>query len=221
MPFVTHLLPQNVQRFFVKAPNFKNFSFLQFNARSIKKNFDSICSTLCTIDENFTAICVSETWLNTINENLFNIPGYKFESCARPKKLGGGVGIFINSVFEFNRISDFSFIDDNIECLFVEIIIQSGQNIIIGCIYRPPSGDINIFNTKLYHILENICNNSNKHIFLLGDYNINLLKYQSHEPTASFLNCTTSFVFYLLSLCLLELLKTQRHLLIIFSLILI
>ena len=45
----------------------------------------------------FSVVAVSETWLHKSNPDLFNIPGYHFISNSREHKLGGGVGLYIQS----------------------------------------------------------------------------------------------------------------------------
>ena len=54
------------------------------------------------------------------------------------------------------------------------------ENIIIGCVYRPPGWDINVFNEEMSELNVKL-NNLNKHVYLLGDYNIDLLKCNSHK----------------------------------------
>lgn len=45
----------------------------------------------------FSVVSVSETWLHKSNSDLFNIPGYHFIPNSREHKLGGGVGLYIQS----------------------------------------------------------------------------------------------------------------------------
>ena len=42
----------------------KQFSLVHFNARSLYKNFDSICAYLMSLNYPFSLIGITETWMN-------------------------------------------------------------------------------------------------------------------------------------------------------------
>ena len=66
------------------------------------------------------------------------------------------------------------------------------SNIIVGVIYRHPSMDLTDFNCYyLNKLLKNICKEQ-KSIFLLGDFNVNLLNYNEHNQTNEFLDSLAS-----------------------------
>jgi len=62
--------------------------------------------------------------------------------------------------------------------VFVEIVNEKGRNIVIGCIYRHPTFDLDSFNIMYSDLSEKI-NSENKEIVLMGDFNINLLNADS------------------------------------------
>lgn len=121
------------------------------------------------------------------------MPGYSFACCSRPSRVGGGVGIYINDCIQFKVLHDLTYITDIIESIFVELIIETGSNLIVGCVYRPPSSDINTFNDELMKMLESDYFKKTKDIVIMGDFNINLLQYKVHIPTSEFLNNMLSF----------------------------
>ena len=47
-------------------------------ARSLLRNFDKFTQLLDSSQHEFSAIGISETWLNDINEDYVNIIGYRF-----------------------------------------------------------------------------------------------------------------------------------------------
>ena len=102
----------------------------------------------------------------------------------------GGVGIYINSDLSYCRRDDLSiFIPHVIETLFIEVQLNKTKSIILGVIYRPnsqPRADMDIFITKLADITAKI-NIENKESYIMGDFNIDLLKFQSHEKTKHFI----------------------------------
>ena len=63
------------------------------------------------------------------------------------------------------------------------------KNIICGCVYRHPNTDISIFQNYISKCLR-LINNEKKTCYLSGDFNIDLLKYDSSNK--HFLNMMTS-----------------------------
>ena len=74
-----------------------------------------------------------------------------------------------------------------LESTFVEIINPKKSNIIVGTIYSHPKMDVTEFNNILNNLLKNI-NQEQKTVFLLGDFNIDLMHYNEHKPTNEFLD---------------------------------
>ena len=54
---------------------------------------------------------------------------------------------------------------------------------LIGCIYRLPNIDLDEFNDNYLNILLDKISKENKSVFLLGDFNVDLLKYDKPVPT--------------------------------------
>ena len=81
---------------------------------------------------------------------------------------------------------------NELESTFIEIVNPQKSNIIAGVIYRHPSMDLTDFNCNyLNKLLENI-SKEQKSIFLLGDFNVNLLNYNEHNQTNEFLDSLAS-----------------------------
>ena len=171
-------------------------NLMHINCRSINKNFSNILDLLHVIDGKLMAIPVTETWLKLDTEKYFQIPGYKFVAKSRPDKIGGGIGIFVNKDYEFTVRSDLCHMTEYIECLFIELHQQGKANILIGCIYRPPNTDLNLFNSEILNILNAIDKEKNKVIVIAGDYNLDFLKINNHMPTAEFFNNMLSYALY-------------------------
>ena len=70
----------------------------------------------------------------------------------------------------------------------MEIINKKERNTVIGCTYRPPYMDAREFNdTFLQNTLEKL-SYKNKDIILIGDFNIDILKYDTNNDSAAFLD---------------------------------
>ena len=76
----------------------------------------------------------------------------------------------------------------NPESVFIKILSKSDKNTIIGCIYKHPNLAIQEFmDTFLQPLLDNL-SYENKNVILMGDFNIDLLHYESHIQTREFLD---------------------------------
>ena len=168
--------------------NGNDISIMHINARSLKKNFDSVNQLVASINCSLSAICISETWLNEATSSLFNLPGYTFISNSRPCRSGGGIGIYLNEILNYKILPKYSKMCPHIESLVVEVNAGNSCKFILGCIYRPPDADVICFNDDLDNILNSLSAGYNKSIFLVGDFNLDLLKFTSHQPTETFLH---------------------------------
>ena len=125
------------------------------------------------------------------------MPAYHFIENHRSDRPGGGVGIFLRSNCDFCIRGDLVMFNNLFESVFIEIpnnMFNTRKTIIVGVIYRPPGTDMDMLNNEPSNLLESI-KSENKLCYLLGDYNINILNYESHEPTAYFVNSMYSFGF--------------------------
>ena len=180
-----YLLDQFVEKFKVK--NSKNtFSCFHQNARSFGKNFDSIIDFINILQYQFHVIGFSETWLDD-NSPDFCIKDYSCVKKDRQEKTGGGVALYVHNSLNFCVRNDIKLQNSTCDCLFVEIPRTQGKNIIVGTIYKPPTFKVDEFVTDFENILVNI-NKENKISYVMGDFNIDLLKYCRHNPTKNFVN---------------------------------
>ena len=82
-----------------------------------------------------------------------------------------------------------------LESTFIELINTNKSNVIIGAIYRHPTMDLDEFNDSYLNPLLDKISNESKTIFLLGDFNMDLVKYDHHAPTNEFLDSLSSQMF--------------------------
>ena len=76
--------------------------------------------------------------------------------------------------------------DKNLESVFIEVLSKSDKNTIIGCIYKHPHLAIQEFMDTFQPLLDKL-SYENKNVILMGDFNIDLLHYESHIQTREFL----------------------------------
>ena len=173
-----------------------SFSIFHMNIASLSAHVDDLKWLLDTLDHKFDIIGISETKIRESIEPLSDIkvPGYEF--IQTPTKTSfGGVGLFIKEGLNYKIRHDLSnSICEVTESLFIELTDKSGNNLLVGCIYRHPSSAINTFiENFLEELLTNISKEKNKKCTILGDFNADLLKIGDHSETCDFYDILSSF----------------------------
>ena len=75
--------------------------------------------------------------------------------------------------------------------VWVEIENSKDKIILISCAYRHPRSEVEHVNEYFQRTLSSP-SVANKHVFILGDFNINVLNYDSHTPTCDFVSSLLS-----------------------------
>ena len=177
------------------ASNF--LSMIHINIRSAKKNLGNFEAYLHLLDLKFKIIALTESWLQDSNWDLYNLPGYDVFDSHRSYKKGGGVAIYIDSMYISKRRTDLDIFNDYCESIFIEIdreLVNMSRNVVIGVIYRVPNTDIASFIKSISYVLD-IVKKEKKVCYLLGDYNLDLLKSDSHAMTGEYLDLLSSHSF--------------------------
>ena len=168
-------------------------SMIHLNMRSA--SIDKIVQLeayLSTLNHDFSMIGMTETWFNNsykakISNFISDDPNLH---TYRKDRGGGGASLFLREGLEYKPRKDLNFLEDNIESVFVEIsnsCISIDKNLIVGVVYRPPSGNRDLFNDKIKLILQR-ANTTDKQCRIMGDCNLNLLSTETDPPTAQFVN---------------------------------
>ena len=88
--------------------------------------------------------------------------------------------------FKFKVVNKYCYsVTDLLECCTVELLIEKGKNIIISCVYRTPGSQITSFIDKIESMLSDL-RITEKLYYMCGDFNIDLLKCDSHKDTSNF-----------------------------------
>ena len=147
----------------------------------------------CT-NKKFDVVAVSETRITRNTSKLCNISlkNYSVESTPTESTAGGTL-LYIANHLSYKPRNDLNiYKKSELESTFVEIINPKKSNIIVGVIYRHPSMDVTDFNQNYLNGLLDKISKEEKNIFLLGDFNINLLNYNEHIPTNDFFDSLVS-----------------------------
>ena len=165
-----------------------NFSILNINIRSLNKNFENLKILLDEIKHDFKIICLTETWCKCGETNYeFELNNYTSIHQPREVNAGGGVSIYIHNSINFVLRNDLCVNETDCESLCIELVNNTERNTIINTTYRPPSRNLKKFKTHLKTFLNKI-HKLKKHIYLVGDFNINLINYASNNNAKNFIN---------------------------------
>ena len=171
------------------------FSILHLNIRSILSKYDDFKTYIRSLEHEFSIIGLTETWLNSSNANDFPLPNYHNTGMVRKNKQGGGVSLYINKSYQFRERFDLATNEnDVIESQVIELTAKP-KNILIGIIYRPPNGKVEEFKECLSGLLQTL-DLENKKCFLMGDFNLDLLKIEENRHIKDFTNIMFSSAFY-------------------------
>ena len=183
-------------------PNFLNdtffgdsksdFSIYHNNIRSLGKNLHKVrdifqnCSVLPDI------LAFTETKLDE-GKHVPEFKNYTFENIDSLTSCGG-VGLYISNHLKYTLRPDLSLKCKQSEDIWVDIASKSnsetandGGNLIVGVIYRHPKQNYSKFCDKLCNTLHTL-NKSKANYVIVGDFNIDLLKYNLVTNVSSYIN---------------------------------
>ena len=162
------------------------------NTRSLSKKFDQLLNVLSAVETKFDVIGITETKQQVEQDFITNVDlgGY----CVYTQPSKWCVALYVNNKPDHLERNDLGKIDDDFESIWTEIKNKKGKNFLCGCLYRHPNTDTAKFMEYIESTLTKI--DKNKYaVFLMGGFNIDLLKYESHNCTNDFINSLVSHSF--------------------------
>ena len=188
-----HECPYLTPEEFSTDPNVNrgNFNLLNINIRSLSKNFDGLKECIKEINNKFSVIGISETHLKDTPSQYYNLPGYSIEYTNRIGREKGGVCLFVSDKMKYKLRKDLCHANDNYESCFIEIESQNSKNVVVGVVYRAHTS-IDDFVRDIDPIFK-VLDSEKKLIYVMGDFNIDLLKVESHRPTHDYLELIYSY----------------------------
>lgn len=150
-----------------------SLKLLSYNISSIPLHFDTfIDQCLEQTNINFDVIGFCETRLNDAVCSLYNLSN--FNAHFKNKNThGGGVAIFLHKCFSSVLLHNISLQLPHVESLFIKV--TQPFSFITGMIYRPPNANYAEFLSSIESIAEYLVN-QNLPCYMMGDFNVNLLK---------------------------------------------
>ena len=138
---------------------------------------------------------LTETKLKIDQEEILRniIPGYNFLSQPSLSNAGG-VGVFVKNGISYSCREDLSSVKEGYESLWIETQNDAEHNTICGIMHRHPHGDLDSFMIHINTVIEKI-HLENRYCVILGDFNLDLPKFETHSGTNDFLNILVSSYF--------------------------
>ena len=165
-------------------------SLLHLNISSLPFHIDEFTNLLSELNSNFKIIGITETRLTTKKDpvNSIEIPNYNIEHTPTESDKGGAL-LYISKEINYKTRDDLKIYKKKLlESKFIEVLSGSNKNTIVGCIYKHPGLTTQEFNCDFLQPLIDKLATENKNIVFLGDFNVDLLHYESNNPTREFLD---------------------------------
>lgn len=172
-----------------------DFAVISSNIRSLYNKLDEFQTLLFSLECSFDIICITESWLTASTINMSSLNNYRMFNVTRSETRGGGVAVYVRDKYESSVIDMVSHCMDHIESIFVKCIYHN-RIIIVGSIYRPPNGDIDSFIETMEELLMKLSRIPHNKLYIGGDFNLNLLNYESDNDCLRFLNLMSSNSLY-------------------------
>ena len=173
-----------------KDETISSFSVFHNNVVSLNRNLENLqTQILHEVDFHFNVIGITETKITNANSQLCtaHIPGYVFEYVPTPL-ASGGVGMFIDESLDYRVLERTS--NEAFQVLWAEFSFEKKKNVICGIFYRQHNSP-EIFQSYFDETIEKLAS-SGKHIVIMGDFNIDLLKCASSSYSHDFLTSLQS-----------------------------
>ena len=175
-----------------------NFMVLSQNIRSLGGKFDQFSEYVGSFKSKVTAIALQEVW--SVGR-IYDLPGYhqlQYNTRDKGKTLnsncGGGVGIYICESLDFEILHfENQFVEGIYESIWVKLNLGHRKTKILGSVYRPNSAKSNLDRATSIHksILQTLKTDKlyrHADLLICSDFNIDLLNYDRHQPTADYVD---------------------------------
>jgi hypothetical protein len=157
--------------------------------------FDNLKEFVLSLIHNnvkVAAIALQEIW-SISYPDLVNIPGFKFVYKLRASGRGGGVGFYVNDNLQFSTVNLVPFIDSQFENITLETVVDNKKYTYVTFIvpllvpHKNHRDLIENFNLRLEELM-NLINKPQYNSLIFMDSNVNLLKLNSSQLSAEFLD---------------------------------
>ena len=178
---------------FQKLKRDNSFNLFHSNLNGLISKFDLVHNFINNTNLDLDIVAFSETTQKEnedFQSNVF-LEGFHKPYATGSKSAKGGVAIYVKNDINSWEREDLNSSSESYEGVWIEIKRDKSKNIVCACTYRHPGTDSSEFTEYLNKNIRRI-NKENKECYILGDFNIDLLKYDSNNKSREFLNSLTS-----------------------------
>ena len=111
---------------------------------------------------NYDIIMLTETWLNSNKEKLYNIDGYKLYTSHRSnRRIGGGVGVYIKHDLPVIQLEKYS--TSSVSAYWFMLQQPKQAPFIYGVVYHPPGLAKSHHDATINHVISTISKSLQRH----------------------------------------------------------
>ena len=158
---------------------------MHYNTRSLSANHDNLIPMLSELNHSFPLIGLSETKISYGKDLLVNVNLSGYDFISEPSYADAeGVAFYIKNDFKYIIRTEFTKSTHHFEALWLEIDFHNQPKLLCEIVYRHPNSNLdNYINSTIEHIQQ-----ENKLCLFMVDFNIDLLKIDSHADSQLFFN---------------------------------
>lgn len=167
----------------------KGMKIGHMNIQGIQNKTDELDIMLNRCNNDIHIFGLSETKLKSLHpDNCFMLDNYQFFRKDRVvtndrQPQGGGIVVYVKNGVKAIRRCDLE--SNEIECVWLEIFPNKTKSFLVGVLYRHPNATIQ-WNEHFEELIEKVLE-TQKEIYLLGDFNRDLLNEQTRKAWLEFM----------------------------------
>ena len=168
-------------------------SVMHYNIRSLLPKIDSLSELTNQLGNKFDILCICESWLSPVSSTLAVLEGFdSFHTTRQSGQQGGGLCIYAKINLKPRLVPAFQICLPYFECIGIEFY-KINKKFLCLEIYRPPNQNHNEFIEKCNEVFSQIQTNTYIEVIICGDYNLNMLNYDSNNYVREFVDNMAGF----------------------------
>lgn len=179
--------------------NSTKLSLFHLNISSLPLHFDDLNNLLNSLDHRFDFIGITETRISTPHiPNDICLDNFSYFHTPSDCSNRGALIYYQKHLNVIKRpdLDKILFKSRQLESIFIELPKLKGKNLIVSCIYKHPSLDIDEFCNEYFEPFLHCVTKEKKDIILMGDFNINFLRIDIDREVSNFFDHINSSVFF-------------------------
>ena len=169
----------------------KGMNMGHLNIQGLQNKLDQLQLMLNSEENDIHLLGISESFHldNAFIANNYQLFRKDRVLTQERQEKGGGLLVFVKDRIKYERRKDLE--TDEVECLFLEIMLKNSKSFLVGNLYRNPKETVQ-WNENFENLMEKaLC--EEKEIYILGDFNCDLLNTKIKKPWLEFMGAIWPF----------------------------